>query len=437
MSNMNRRKFLKTTGGAAAMAGATLAAPSIANAGSHGGKHGKVVVVGGGVAGATTARYLKIGNPEIDVTIVEPNASYHTCFMSNEVLGGERTLSQIEQNYDGLTKMGIKVIKDSVTGIDAAKKTVMTKGGTKLSYDHCVVAPGIDFKVDEFASVGDFDKITHAWKAGPQTAIMRKQLEAMPDGGTVCIVPPTNPFRCPPGPYERTSLIAGYLKHHKPKSKVVVIDRKDKFSKMGLFTQAWKDLYGYGTDKSLIEWRSAADTGGLDGISAADMTVETLSGGKEKFDVINYIPPQKAGMIAFTAGLTNDKGWCDVDKTTFESKVHKGIHVLGDASVATKMPKSGYAANSQGKVCAAAIVNMLAGKPVGTPSYVNTCYSIAGQDYGFSVAAVYRYNAEGDIIAGVKGAGGLTPTDASAEMRRREVEFAYSWYNNICKDTWG
>ena len=437
MSNMNRRNFLKTTGGVAAAAGVTLAAPSLANASSHGGKHGKVVIVGGGVAGATTARYLKLGNSEIDVTVIEPKASYHTCFMSNEVLGGDRPLSGIEQTFDGLVAMGIKVVKDSVTGIDAAKKTVMTAGGSKFGYDHCVVAPGIDFKVDAFASVGEFDKITHAWKAGPQTAILRKQLEAMPDGGTVCIVPPTNPFRCPPGPYERTSLIAEYLMHHKPKSKVVVIDRKDKFSKMGLFTQAWKNLYGYGTDNSMIEWRSAASTGGIDSISAADMTVETLSGGKEKFDVINYIPPQKAGVVASAAGLTNDKGWCDVSKTTFESKVHKGIYVLGDASVATKMPKSGYSANSQGKVCAAAIVNILAGKPVGTPSYVNTCYSIAGKDYGFSVAAVYRYNEADDIIAGVKGAGGLTPMDATAEMRRREVEFAYSWYNNICKDTWG
>jgi len=433
MNNMNRRNFLKTTGGVALATTATLAAPSLANAAAA----GKVVIVGGGVAGATTARYIKLGNPGIDVTVIEPKASYHTCFMSNEVLGGERTLSQIEQTFDGMVAMGIKVVKDAVTGIDAAKKTVMTAGGSKFGYDHCVVAPGIDFNVDAFASVGDFDKITHAWKAGPQTAILRKQLEAMPDGGTVCIVPPTNPFRCPPGPYERTSLIAEYLMHHKPKSKVVVIDRKDKFSKMGLFTQAWKNLYGYGTDNSMIEWRSGASTGGIDSISAADMTVETLSGGKEKFDVINYIPPQKAGNIASAAGLTNDKGWCDVSKTTFESKVHKGIHVLGDASVATKMPKSGYSANSQGKVCAAAIVNTLAGKPVGTPSYVNTCYSIAGKDYGFSVAAVYRYDEAEDVIAGVKGAGGLTPMDATAEMRRREVEFAYSWYNNICKDTWG
>ncbi|MBL4613403.1 MAG: FCSD flavin-binding domain-containing protein [Magnetovibrio sp.] len=430
---MNRRNFLKTTGGVALATGVTLAAPSLSNAAGA----GKIVIVGGGVAGATTARYLKLGNKDLDVTIVEPNASYHTCFMSNEVIGGGRKLSQIEQTYDGLQKIGIKVLKDSVTSIDAAKKTVMTKGGSKLGYDHCVVAPGISFLSDEFANVGSFGKITHAWKAGPQTALLRRQLEAMHDGGTVAIVAPPNPFRCPPGPYERASLIAEYLQNNKPKSKVVIIDRKDKFSKQGLFTGAWKNLYGYGTDNSMIEWRSAASTGGIESISAPDMTIETLSGGTEKFDVINYIPRQTSGSIAKTVGLTNAKGWCDVDKTTFESKVHKGIYVLGDASVATKMPKSGYSANSQGKVCAAAIVNMIAGKPVGTPSYVNTCYSIAGKDYGFSVAAVYRNNADKDIIAGVKGAGGLTPGDASSEMRRREVEFAYSWYNNITKDTWG
>lgn len=435
MNTMNRRHFLKTTSGVAIAGAATLAAPSLANAAAG----GKVVIVGGGVGGATTARYLKMGNPDIDVTMIEPKASYHTCFMSNEVLGGERTMGQIEVTFDGLMKMGVKVIKDHVTAIDAAKKTVTTAGGTTYGYDHCVVAPGISFVVDPFVKEGAavFDKLPHAWQAGPQTALLRSQLEAMPDGGKVAIIAPPNPFRCPPGPYERASLIAQYLMHNKPKSKVVIIDRKDKFSKQGLFTQAWKKMYGFGTDNSIIEWRSGASTGGIDAVSAADMTIETLSGGKEKFDVINYIAPQVAGKIASIAGLTDAKGWCDVDKTTFESKVHKGIHVLGDASVAASMPKSGYSANSQGKVTAAAIINMLAGKPVGTPSYVNTCYSIAGKDYAFSVAAVYRFDAEKDVIGEVAGAGGLTPMDASAEMLRREVEFAHSWYNNICKDTWG
>jgi len=433
MNKMNRRKFLLASGGAAVLAG-TLAMPRIARAAG-----GKVVIVGGGVGGATTARYLKIADPSIDVTLIEPKASYHTCFLSNEVIGGQRPLSGIEVSFQGLVNAGVKVVKDMASGIDPAAKTVSTKGGQKFSYDRCVVAPGISFTFDGVGGASDamFDKIPHAWQAGPQTALLRKQLIAMDDGGVFCIVAPPNPFRCPPGPYERACLVAEYFKNNKPKSKVVIIDRKDKFSKQGLFTQAWERLYGFGTDKSLIEWRSAASTGTLEAISASDMTVETLSGGKEKFDVINFIPAQSSGKIAHMANLTDAKGWCPVDKTTFESKLHPGIHVLGDASVAAKMPKSGYAANSQGKVTAAAIVALLSGKTPGTPSYVNTCYSIAGKDYGFSVAAVYRYSAEGDVIGGVKGAGGLTPMDASAEDRKREVQYAYSWYDNIVRDTWG
>ncbi len=430
---MNRRGFLKYTGSAAVVAGVGVAMPRIARAAG-----GKVVIVGGGVGGATTARYLKLHDPDIDVTVIEPNATYHTCFLSNEVLSGDRTMDQIAVTYDGLKGMGINVVKDSVTGIDPAAKTVGTAGGETFAYDRCVVAPGISFKLDDFTGVSDamFDTIPHAWKAGPQTALLRSQLEAMPDGGTFCMVAPPNPFRCPPGPYERASQIAMYFKHHKPKSKVVIIDRKDKFSKFGLFTQAWKDLYGYGTDNSIIRWVNGGEAGEIAAIDPSTMTVET-DFENVKADVINYIPPQRAGEIALTAGLANDKGWCDVDKLTFESKAHAGIHVLGDASVATKMPKSGYSANSQGKICAAAIVALLAGDTPGTPSYVNTCYSIAGKDYGFSVAAVYRYSAETDTIAGVEGAGGLTAVDASAEVRRREVAYAYSWFNNIVKDTWG
>lgn len=427
---INRRGFLGATG-AAAVAGSVAGLPFVARAAG-----GKVVIVGGGVGGATTARYLKLADPKIDVTLIEPLATYHTCFMSNEVIGGDRSLESIAVGYDGLKKMGVKVVQDMATGIDANAKTVSTKSSGKFAYDRCVVSPGVSFKLPKAdgVSMAMFDKIPHAWKAGPQTAMLRSQLEAMPDGGTVCIVAPPNPFRCPPGPYERASLIAHYLKHHKPKSKIVIVDTKDKFSKQGLFTQAWKRMYGFGTDNSMIEWIPAAKAQDLVKIEPGLVQTDFVN---LKADVINYIPPQVAGQIAIDAGLANDKGWCPVDKTTFESKIHKGIHVLGDASVAAKMPKSGYAANSQGKVTAAAIWAIFAGaKPV-TPSYVNTCYSIAGTDYGFSVAAVYRYNAEQDIIAGVKGAGGLTPGTASAEDLKREVQYAYSWYDNIRKDIWG
>ncbi len=431
MFETNRRSFLKMTGGLMA-ATAITGFPNIARAAGA-----KVVVVGGGPAGATAARYLLRNDPSLQVTLIEANKSYHTCFMSNEVLGGERTMEQIEVGFDGLKKAGVNVVNDLVTGIDGAKKTVTTKGGQSFAYDRAIVAPGIDFIYDsvEGYSAEVAEKIPHAWKAGPQTALLRKQLEAMEDGGTFIIVAPPNPFRCPPGPYERASLVAHYFKHHKPKSKVLILDPKDKFSKQGLFVQAWKKLYGYETDNSMIEWVSAANNGKVNKLHAADMMVET-DFDKIKGAVINLIPAQKAGRIAFAAGLT-EGNWCPVNKKTFESAKVAGIHVLGDASDATAMPKSGYSANSQAKNTARAVAALLAGKEIADPSYINTCYSIAGQDHCFSVAAVYRYNEAENKIVGVKGAGGLSPMDASDEDRKREVAYAHSWYDNIVADSWG
>lgn len=430
MTVLNRRTFVQLSG-ATAFAGA-LGLPHVARAAG-----GKVVIIGGGPGGATTARYLKLANPDIDVTLIEPNELYHTCFMSNEVLGGERTIEQIQVGYDGLKKIGVNVVHDFATGIDGGAKTVATKGGQSFAFDRCVVAPGIDFNyTHEGITEADAGNVPHAWKAGEQTVILRKQLEAMEDGGLVAIVAPADPFRCPPGPYERASLIAGYLQEHKPKSKVIIIDPKEKFAKQGLFTGAWKKLYGFETDNSLIEWLPFAKVGGISKVDAGTKEIVTDF---ETFKpaVLNYIPQQTAGKIAMDAGLADEKGWCPVDKQTFESKKVAGVHVIGDAAIATAMPKSGYSANSQGKVTAAAIAAILAGKEPATPSYVNTCYSIAGKDYGFSVAAVYRYNAEKDVIGGVEGAGGLTPGDASPEQFKREVGYAHSWYNNIRKDSWG
>ncbi len=434
MTKFNRRSFLQLTGAAAVTGAAVVSAPTIARAAGK-----KVVIVGGGPAGATVANYLRMMDMSIEVTLIEASKNYYTCFMSNEVLGGKRSMDGIRQDYTALEKAGVKVVYDMVTDIDGAKKKVMTKGGQTFEYDRCVVAPGVDFKFDKYegldAQVAE-TKIPHAWKAGPQTALLRKQLEAMPDGGVFTMVAPPNPFRCPPGPYERVSLVANYFKKHKPKSKILIVDHKDKFSKQGLFTQAWKKFYGYETDNSMIDWMKGTDVGTITGVDVDGMAV-TTDFEEYKGDVINFIPAQKAGPIAFAAGLTDKTGWCPVDKVTFESKMVPGIHVLGDAAIATKMPKSGYAANSQGKVTAAAIAAALNGKTVGVPSYVNTCYSIAADDWAFSVAAVYKYDKDKDIIAGVKGAGGLSPMDASAEDRKREVAYAHSWYNNICKDIWG
>lgn len=424
---MNRRDFVKATGAVAAVG--ALGAPTIAL-----GDGKKVVVVGGGTGGATAAKYLKMADEGIDVTIIEPNKEYYTCYMSNEVIGGRRQMADIKHNYDGLRARGVNIVHEMATAIDPEKKVVKTDSG-EFAYDRCVVSPGVSMIYDDIEGyspeVAD-KQMPHAWKAGSQTKLLRSQLEAMDDGGVVIIAAPPNPFRCPPGPYERASQIAMYLKENKPKSKVLILDNKQKFSKQGLFTQGWERLYGFGTEDSLIEWQPGPDAG-VNRVDPETMTVFT-NFDEETGAVVNVIPPQQAGQIALDAGLADDSGWCPVDKKTFESTQHAGIHVIGDAAIATAMPKSGYSANSQGKVAAAAIVALLNGEEPGVPSYVNTCYSIIGKDYGISVAAVYRLSEDGETIAGVEGAGGLTPTDAPDFALAREVQYAYSWYDNIVHD---
>lgn len=430
MTNINRRNFVKLVGGVTA-AGA-FGFPHISFGATK-----KVVVVGGGIGGATAAKYIRTMDKSIEVTLIEPNTHYHTCFMSNEVLGGERSMDSIKFGYDGLKAHGINVVHDAVVAIDAAKQTVTTKGGKTFAYERCIVSPGVDFKWD---AIGGYDasvaeKIPHAWKAGPQTVTLRKQLEAMKDGGTFLMAAPPNPFRCPPGPYERVCQVANYFKQHKPKSKILILDPKDKFSKFGLFMDGWKKYYGYGTDNSMIEWINGSQGGKIESVNAATKTV-TAAVEEFKGDVINIIPPQKAGAIAFTAGLVDKSGWCPVDHRTFESAMHKKVHVIGDASVASPMPKSGYAANSEAKVCAAAVVALLNGMDAPDPSYVNTCYSIIAPEDGISVAMVYALGKDGKIKK-VEGAGGLTPSDASPEMRKREVAYAHSWFKNITYDVFG
>ena len=427
---MNRRDFVKAAGAATAVG--MIGMPHLALGASK-----KVVVVGGGTAGATAAKYLKMADESIDVTIIEPNENYYTCYLSNEVLGGDRKLETIKFGYDGLKARGINVVHAAAEMIDPAAKVVKA-GGKDYAFDRCIVAPGIEILFDKVEGYSEeaANTIPHAWKAGEQTAILRKQLEDMADGGTVVIAPPPNPFRCPPGPYERASQIAHYLKHNKRKSKILILYAKQKFSKQGLFTQGWTKLYGFGTDDSMIDWQPGPDAT-VTGVDAATKTVMTSFGDEIKGDVVNIIPPQRAGKIAQVSDLTDDSGWCPVDKKTFESTKHPGVYVIGDACIATKMPKSGYAANSQGKVVAAAVAATLNGQEPGTPSYVNTCYSIIGKDYGISVAAVYRLSEDGSTIGGVEGAGGLTPSDASPEALAREVQYAYSWFNNITHDIFG
>ena len=423
--NNSRRRFVQGLGAVTA-SGIFIGAPSLAFGASK-----KVVVVGGGTAGATAARYLKMADPSVDVTIIEANKDYFTCYLSNEVLGGDRTLDSLKHGYSGLEKEGIKTVIDYVTGIDAKAQKVMTKSGASFDYDRCIVAPGVDFKWDTIegydATVAE--KIPHAWKAGSQTTTLRKQLVDMKDGGTVIIAAPPNPFRCPPGPPERVCQIAMYLQKEKPKSKVIYVDPKKKFSKYGLFVQGWKKFYGFGSDNSIIDY---IKSDGIAKLDAGGMSISTASGNTIKGDVINVIPAQKAGKVAEAAGLVNAKGWCPIDLGTFESTIHKNIHIIGDAAIAKGMPKSGYAANSQAKVCASAVAAMLNGKEPGSPAYVNTCYSVIAKDWGISVAAVYRLAEDRSKI--IKMSGGLTPMDASDEHHRRAVENAYSWLNNITSD---
>ncbi|MGQ9658554.1 MAG: sulfide-cytochrome-c reductase [Thermochromatium sp.] len=429
---LNRRDVIKTSGAVLAAVG-ILGFPHLVF-----GARRKVVVVGGGTGGATAAKYIKLADPSIEVTLIEPDQNYYTCYMSNEVIGGDRQLESIKVGYDGLKAHGIQVVHDSATGIDPEKKLVKTAGGAEYAYDRCVVAPGIELLYDKVEGYSEEVAATlpHAWKAGEQTAILRRQLESMQDGGTVIIAPPPAPFRCPPGSYERASQIAYYLKAHKPKSKVIILDASQSFSTQAQFTKGWERLYGFGTENALIEWHPGPDSSVIK-VDGGKRTVETSFGDQFTADVINLIPPQRAGKIAQIAGLANESGWCPVDIKTFESKIHPGIHVIGDACIAAPMPKSGYSANSQGKVAAAAIVALLKGEEPGTPSYLNTCYSILAPHYGISIAAIYRLKADGSAIESVPDSGGITPVDAPDWVLEREVQYAHSWYNNIVHDTFG
>jgi sulfide dehydrogenase [flavocytochrome c] flavoprotein subunit len=393
----------------------------------------RVVIVGGGFGGVTCAKYIKKFDSNIDVTLVERDAKFVTCPFSNLVLGGLKNIEDITHGYDALkSKHGVNVLQDEVTDLDSEKQVVKTKGGKSLEYDRVVFSPGIDFlwdKVEGF-SAADVGKIPHAWKAGEQTLLLKKQIEAMPDGGTVVIVAPPNPFRCPPGPYERASMIAHYLKQNKPKSKILILDAKEKFSKMPLFTQGWEALY-----PGMIEWVAATKGGIVTQVHADEMTVYNEAGEAIKGDVINYIPHQASGAIARQAKLADDTGWCPVNQKTFESTLVKNAHVIGDSSVASPLPKSGYAASSEGKMCAAAIVTAINGTEMPDPSYSNTCYSLVGPQYGISVAAVYRL--KDGKIAKVDGAGGVSPKDADDSFRNAEALYASGWYTSITADMFG
>jgi sulfide dehydrogenase [flavocytochrome c] flavoprotein subunit len=390
----------------------------------------RVVVIGGGFGGATCAKYLRRADPTLEVTLVTPHRQFVTCPFSNVVLVGLQELSSLTYGYETIqNRYGVRVIHDEATSLDPATRRVSLKEGKPLTYDRLVLAPGIELQWGALAGydAAASEVFPHAWEAGPQTLLLHRQLQAMPDGGLVVIAAPENPFRCPPGPYERASLIAHYLKMHKPKAKVMILDAKDTFTKDKLFLAAWKQLY-----PGLLEWVSGSQGGRVVQIDANAGRVRT------EFDeykpaVANVIPPQRAAAIARAVGLDEGKGWCSVRANTFESTVHKNIHLIGDAAIANPMPKSAFAASNQAKVCAAAIVALLRGEAVPTPVLMNTCYSLIAPDYGISIAAVYRV--VDDTIATVPGSDGISPLDASDATRALEAEYTRSWYANITADT--
>lgn len=430
---MKRRELIKlgavtgaTVAGASVLSGCstTASAPAVQTKKSAA---ARVVVVGGGAGGLEAARSVKRADPSIEVTIVERNADYSTCFGSNWVLGGIAEMEDITFNYSKLANSKINVIHDEVTGVDADKMMVKLAMGDDLAYDRLIVSPGISFRWDMIEGHDERTafQVPHAWKAGYQTMQLRAQMMAMPENGTMVMAAPPNPFRCPPGPYERASMIAHYLKKHKPKAKLIIMDAKNKFSKQGLFTGGWEELYNFGGDNATLEWVSKDMGGTIKQIDPKKKELVTVDGDTIKADVINYIPPQKANTTAARMGLVDKSGWCPVDHLTFESTMVKNIHVLGDASIAKPMPKSGFAANSQGRAVGKAVAELLTGKkPNDAATFNNQCYSLVGPDYGISVAAGYKL--DGGKIA--KTSGGLFPKTKSDKAFRAEAGAARGWY---------
>ena len=415
---MKRRDFIKLAG-AASLAGCAGVTPAKA----------RVVVVGGGFGGATAAKYLRLWDPTIEVVLVERANLFTSCPISNLVLAGVVRMDDIRHGYDGLKHHGVQVVNDEVVSLDAAKKIVRLERGGELRYDRLVVSPGVDFlygDIEGYEAAMKAGRVLHAWRAGSQTVELRRQLEAMRDGGVFLLSIPPTPFRCPPGPYERACVIAEYFKRAKPRSKVLVLDANpDIASKPGLFRAAWNDLYA-----GMIEYRPNSLAIGIDAANATvKFEVEDAKG-----DVLNVVPPQRAGSIALNAGLiTTNRRWCDVDWRTMESKAVPGVHVLGDATLsAPAMPKSASMANNHAKIAAAAIIEILSGRNPAPMQILNTCYSFVSQKEAVHVASVHAWDEKDRTLKAVPGAGGL-----SAARSEAEGIYAWHWARSIWADSLG
>jgi sulfite dehydrogenase len=413
---MKRRDFLQVAGAVSLAACATTSAPSKA----------RVVVIGGGFGGATAAKYIRLWDSSIDVVLVERDPEFISCPISNLVLGGYAGMPDITRDRSGLTRHGVQVVRDEAVSIDPVNKKVLVAGGGEVGYERLIVSPGIDFNFSDiqgYVPAMQAGRVLHAWKAGAQTLALRKQLEAMRDGGVYLLSIPLAPYRCPPGPYERASMVAGYFKQAKPKSKVLVLDANpDVTSKAGLFKRAWTDLY-----PGIIDYHGNSRAVAVD---EKTMSVK-LELDEVKGDVLNVVPPHRAGDIAQKAGLiTSNNRWCDVDWRTMESKAVKGVHVLGDATLsAPAMPKSGSMANNHGKIAAAAIVDLLNGREPQPLQIINTCYSFVSAREAIRVSSVHRWDAGKGTLLAVPGGG------VSAARSEAEGTYAWNWARTIWADS--
>ncbi len=416
---LNRRRFL-----GAAAAAASLSAPMVRAMSKP-----RVVVVGGGAGGATAARYIaKDSKGAVDVTLIEPTRKYYTCFFSNLYLGGFKQMEDIGHSYGGLAAGGVNVVHDWAIGVDREAKTVSLAGGAALSYDKLILSPGIDFVDGAVAGwdVTSQNAMPHAYKAGSQSELLKAQLQAMPEGGVFAMVAPPNPYRCPPGPYERVSMVAHFLKQNNPTAKIIVADPKPKFSKMGLFQEGWANHY-----EGMVDWIGEEFGGGNVSVDPAAMTV-TIDGEETKVDVCNVIPAMKAGRIAELAGVT-DGNWAPVNAADMSAKADGDIHVLGDASQQGDMPKSGFSANSQAKVCANAVRGALTGSKVFPAKFSNTCWSLIAPNDGVKVGATYEATPE--KIAKIDGF--ISQTGESADVRKATYKESEGWYTGITTDMMG
>lgn len=390
----------------------------------------RVVIIGGGPGGATVARYLAIADKTLQVTLVEPKQRFTTCFFSNLYIGGLRPFDSLTHGYETLAEgYGIRVIHDSAAAIDPAAKTVRLTGGATLAYDRLVVAPGIAFRKGAIAGYDEaaMQTMPHAWIAGPQTKLLRQQLEAMPDGGVFVIAAPADPFRCPPGPYERACMVAAYFKRYKPRSKIQILDAKDTFFEQDLFQDAWSRHY-----PGMIEWLPNQFIGAITAVNAKDRSIITADQ-TFKADVANVIPPQVAADLALRAGLADTSGWCPVDPLTFESTLQRDVHLVGDAISVGAMPKSAYAANSQAKACAFAIASALTGADLSQPFLYNTCFTFLAPDDAVSDAISFKIADGKTTIAKIL----ISRLDESAAHRAQTVREANGWYEAFTHDIFG